>query len=403
MEVDTWSRGVRGPLAQYAAGCAGELHRLGYTQDAARKQLGLLTHLSRWLDGEGLKAQEITEAALKQYVQARRDAGCTTFLSERAPRRLLAYLRQLGVAPMPGAPEGPAEKLLGRYRAYLSEERGLSPRTIAIYEPVARQFLSQRVAAAAGGLDLHGLSGAEVVQFVRRESGRGSVGTAKSMVTAMRSVLRFLHVAGEAPARADVVPAVAGWKAAGLPRALPPEQVERILASCGRATDVGRREYAMLILLAQLGLRAGEVLKLELDDLDWRRGELVIPGKGNRFERLPLPHVVGEALSEYLVHSRPQGESRRVFVKTLAPAGGFRSVGSVAQALHHACRRCGLAPVGTHWLRRSAATQMLRAGASLQDVGQVLRHRDLTTTTLYAKLDHLSLRELARPWPVGAA
>jgi len=401
MEVDTWSRGVRGPLAQYAAGYAGELHRLGYTQDAARKQLYLLAHLSRWLDGEGLKAQEITDAAVKEYVQARRDAGSTRFLTNQTPQRLVAYLRQLGVVPMPAAPEGPVEELLGRYRAYLSEERGSAPKTIVGFDRYARQFLSERV--TAGGLDLHELSGAEVVQFVRRESSRGSVGAAKYRVTALRSVLRFLHVAGEAPARADVVPAVAGWKAAGLPRALPPEQVERILASCDRATHAGRREYAMLILLAQLGLRAGEVLKLELDDLDWRRGELVIQGKGNRFERLPLPHAVGEALSEYLVHSRPQGESRRVFVKTLAPAGGFRSVGSVAQALHHACRRCGLAPVGTHWLRRSAATQMLRAGASLQDVGQVLRHRDLTTTTLYAKLDHLSLRELARPWPVGAA
>jgi len=363
--------------------------------------LGLLAHFSRWLDREGLKAQEITEAALKGYVQARRDAGCTTFLSARAPQRLVAYFRQLGVIPMPAAPEGQVEELLGRYRAYLTEERGLAAKTITCYDHHARLFLSEQ--GTAGGLDLHDLSGADVTKFVGWESSLRSVAGAKCMVTALRSVLRFLYVAGEAPARADVVLAVAGWKAAGLPRALPPEQVDRILASCDRTTDAGRRDYAMFILLAQLGLRAGEVLKLELDDLDWRRGELVIQGKGNRFERLPLPHAVGEAVCEYLVHRRPQGNSRRVFVKTLAPAGGFMTVASVDWALRQACRRAGLAPVGTHWLRRSAGTQMLRAGASLQDVGQVLRHRDLTTTTLYAKLDRLSLRELARPWPVGAA
>jgi len=193
------------------------------------------------------------------------------------------------------------------------------------------------------------------------------------------------------------------WKAAGLPRALPPDQVGRILKTCDRTTNVGRRNYAMLILLAHLGLRAGEVTTLELDDLDWRRGELIIRGKGNRFERLPLPHAVGEAISDYLVHSRPQTDSRRVFLRARAPMADFISVGSITRAMENACRRAGLPAVGTHWLRRSTGTQLLRSGASLQEVSQVLRHRDLHTTSLYAKADRLSLRELARPWPVSAA
>lgn len=400
MEVDTWSRMVTGPLAQYSQGFAGELARLGYTQRGMQKQFDLVAHLSRWLDEQGLRAQEFTGTTLTEYVHGRRDAGYRRFISERAPR-VLTYLRQLGVVPEASAPDGPVEELLGRYQAYLAEERGVTAGTIACYQPCARRFLSERV--TNGGLDLHELSGADVIQFVRRESRRVSVRSAQNMVAALRSVLRFLYVAGEAPARANVVPAVAGWKAAGLPRALPPDQVGRILKTCDRTTNVGRRNYAMLILLAHLGLRAGEVTTLELDDLDWRRGELIIRGKGNRFERLPLPHAVGEAISDYLVHSRPQTDSRRVFLRARAPMANFISVGSITRAMENACRRAGLPAVGTHWLRRSTGTQLLRSGASLQEVSQVLRHRDLHTTSLYAKADRLSLGELARPWPVSAA
>jgi len=401
MEIDTWSRGVKGPLAPYAVGFAGELERLGYTPHSAGKQLRLFAHLSRWLTHAGLKAPDVTATVLKEYLQARRDAGYMSYLSERALQRILAYLREVGVVPGPASPEGPVEELLQRYRAYLTEERGLTAGTIVGYERSARHFLSERV--TAGVLDMHELSGADVLQFVRRESSLRSIGAAKNMMNALRSLLRFLHVAGEAPARSEVVPAVAGWKAAGLPRALPPDQVQHVLASCERTTDSGRRDYAMLILLAQLGLRAGEVTKLELEDLDWLHGELVIRGKGNRLERLPLPHAVGEALSDYIIHGRPQGESRRVFLRTVAPAGGLMTIGTVTRVLRRACRRAGLAPVGTHWLRRSAATQMLWAGGSLLDVSQVLRHRDLATTALYAKIDRTSLCELARPWPTGVA
>ncbi|MDE3075315.1 MAG: tyrosine-type recombinase/integrase [Chloroflexota bacterium] len=361
----------------------------------------MLAQLSRWLDYKTLKAQEITKLALAEYVQARRDAGCTSFVSERALQPLLIYLRQLGVVPEPAAADDPIEELLGRYRAYLNEERGVTAGTIACYATYVHHFLSER--ATASGLDLHELSGADVIQFVRRESRRVSVRSAKNVVTALRSVLRFLYLAGEAPARAAVVPAVAAWKAAGLPRTLPLDQVDRILDSCDRTSDSGRLDYAMLILLAQLGLRAGEVVRLELDDLDWLRGELVIRGKGNRFERLPLPQAVGEALSDYLVHSRPRVDSRRVFLRTRAPAGGFIGIGGVSRAMAKGCRRAGLPAVGTHWLRRSLGTQMLRKGASLQEVGQVLRHRALATTSLYVKLDRRSLADLARPWPMVAA
>jgi len=287
MDIHTWSRTLDGPLAEYAVGFAEELGRLDYTQQSAWKQLYLLAHLSRWLDHQGLRVHDITDVTLRQFLEARRAAGATSYLTKRAPQRLLAHLRQLGVVAQAAPPEeGPVEELLGRYRAYLTGERGLATVTIVGYAHFARQFLSERV--TAGGLDLHELSGADVVQFVRRDSSLRSVIGAKHMVTALRSVLHFLYVAGEAPARAEVVPAVAGWRGAGLPRALPSDQVGRILESCDRTIDAGRRDYAMLILLAQLGLRAGEVTKLELDDLDWLRGELVIRGKADRLERLPL-------------------------------------------------------------------------------------------------------------------
>jgi integrase/recombinase XerD len=268
------------------------------------------------------------------------------------------------------------------------------PGTVRYCTDEARGFLAGR------GDRLAGLDAAEVRGFVADECRRRRTGSAKVLVTALRSLLRVLAAEGlAAPGLHDAVPAVAGWRGGGLPRALPDGQVAALLAACDRDTATGRRDFAVLVLLARLGLRACEVSALELGDIDWRAGTVTVRGKGRRDEQLPLPSDAGEALAGYLRDGRPAGGgSRRVFLLSRAPGGGM-SPGAVKAVVRNACRRAGLPEAGAHRLRHSAATGMLRAGAPLAEIGQVLRHRSLSTTAIYAKVDHGALAQLAMPWP----
>lgn len=395
---------VAGPLQQYAPGFAGELARLGYTSESAYGQLLVMAHLSRWLAGEGLDAAGLTPLVAERFLGARRAAGYTLYLSPKALVPLLGYLRGLGAAPEApdAAPARGAEALLARWQYYLITERGLGPATVRDYAAKARAFVAGQ--ETAGGLDLAGLTAAEVTAFVVAACPGKPKGTAKLTVTALRSLLGFLHVEGMiSEPLAQAVPAVASWRLAGLPRALEPGQVAALLASCSRRTPAGRRDLAMLTLLARLGLRAGEVAALSLDDIDWRAAEITVRGKGRRDERLPLPADAGEAIAAYLADGRPQPfeAARRVFLRVRAPHCGLTS-GGVTQAVFAAGQRAGIGPVYAHRLRHSAATAMLAAGAPLTEIGQVLRHRRLLSTAIYAKADVAALRVLARPWPGGA-
>jgi integrase/recombinase XerD len=312
----------------------------------------------------------------------------------------LTYLREVGVVPVPaaGAAGGPLERLLQEYHRYLAGERGLAPSTVRDYERVAWLFFAER--EQAGGLGHLGT--ADVSEFLARECPRRSIPSAQQLVTGLRALLRYLHVAGviELPLR-WAVPAVADRRGLSLPRGLEPAAVARLLTSCDRHRLTGRRDYTVLLLLARLGLRAGEVAAMRLEDLDWAGGELLVRGKGNRHERLPLPVDVGAALVSYL-RRRPRGECRAVFLCVRAPQGPV-SAGVVSQIVRAACTRAGLERVGAHRLRHTAATGMLRAGSSLPEIAQVLRHRRLDTTAQYARVDRQALRALAQPWPGGAA
>jgi site-specific recombinase XerD len=396
---------VTGPLEEHAAGFAGELSRLGYTSGSACGQMFLMAHVSRWLAGEGLDAGGLTAEVPERFLAVRRAAGYTQLLSPKALVPLLGYLRKAGAAPEAPAPvpAGPADELLGRYQRYLVTERGLGAATAADYAAKTRPFLSGRVAADGAGLAC--LTAADVTAFVVGTCPSMRKGTAKLTVTALRSLLGWLHVAGVIPAPlAWAVPAVANGKLAGLPAPLEPGQVAAMLGSCDTGTAAGRRDLAMLTLLARLGLRAGEVAALALDDIDWRAGEITVTGKGRRSERLPLPADAGEAVAAWLRDGRPGpfDGTRRVFLRVLAPHQGL-TPGGVTQAVFAAAQRAGLGRVYAHRLRHTAATGMLRAGASLPEIGQVLRHRRLLSTAIYAKTDVPALRALARPWPGGAA
>jgi integrase/recombinase XerD len=395
---------VTGPLREFAAGFVAELARLGYTGNSASGQMFVMGHLSRWLAGEGLDAARLTPQVADRFLPARRAAGYTLYLSPKALAPLLGYLRQLGVVPIPvPAPATPAGALLERYRRYLVTERGLVVTTARGYADMVRPFLAGR--ERAGGLGMETLRAAEVTAFVLAGCPGKPKGSAKLLVTALRSLLGFLHVEGLiSEPLGQHVPSVASWRLAGLPQALEPRQVAALLACCDRRTATGRRDFAMLILLARLGLRAGEVAALSLDDIGWRAGEITVRGKGSRSERLPLTADAGEAVAAYLRDGRPEpfGGARQVFLRARAPHHGL-TTGGVSQVVFSAGQRAGIGPVRAHRLRHSAATSMLRAGAPLTEIGQVLRHRRLLSTAIYAKADIQALRPLARPWPAGDA
>jgi len=390
---------VNGPLAGYATGYASALRGRGYTELSTWRHVRLLARLSDWLDGAGLGPMDLTDEEASRFLAAGRRQALTGLRTERALTPLLDHLRGLGVAPGPTVvlPGTPSERLLARYRDFLMRERGLLPASVVRYLGTARLFLLD--AETTDGCGLADLDGALVTRFVVRECRTRSVGSAKLLVSELRALLRFLHLGGEAPALADAVPAVAGWRDTSLPRALDRAQVDALLASPDRTTPIGRRDHALLTLLVRLGLRAGEVAALTLDDIDWRRGELVVRGKGDRHERLPLPVDIGEAVSAYLRDGRPPSTCRHLFLRDRAPFDVGLTASGVKCAVRLACARAGVAPAGAHRLRHTAATELLRAGASLADVGQVLRHRGLATTTIYAKVDRAALRELGRPWP----
>lgn len=392
---------VIGPLEPYATGFRHELTRQGYTAHSASFQLHLMAHASRWLASSGLDAGDWTRARIDEFLEARRAKGYTLWLSTRAMAPLLGYLRDLGVAQalIPVSPASPAEELLERYRCYLIQERGLAASTIAAYSQVARLFLFDR--SPEGELDLERLNAAEVIDFVLAECRPRRVGSAKYIVCGLRALLRFLYADGHIESQlAAAVPSVAGWRLAGLPKALSSRDTALLLASCDRRTTFGRRDFAVLTLLVRLGLRAGEVAALLLIDIDWRAGEMLIRGKGRRQERLPLPIDVGEAVVGWLRRGRPRSDSPKLFTRVRAPHRGITSSG-VSGIVRAAAARASLSNVSAHRLRHTTATEMLRAGAGLSEVGQVLRHASTLTTSLYAKVDRRTLRTLAQPWPGG--
>jgi integrase/recombinase XerD len=392
-----------GPLGLLAEGFEAELRRLGYGPATTSRQLGLLDDLSRWMSDQGIAPDELTSERLADFVEARRRNGRARYVSQRGMATLLGYLRTAGgVVPPPArrVPASPTEVVLERYWRFLVEERGLADAVVAQYETGARMFAGF---AVERGLGLAEVSAAEVSSFVTDHCANPVKFAPPELATILRGFLRFLYVEGVIGLPlSQAVPPVASWSGSRLPKALPPGASARLLRSCDRRTAHGRRDYAILMLLVRLGLRAGEIGALGLDDFDWRAGELVIHGKGRLDERLPLPADVGESVVGYLRRGRPRTDCRALFVRMAAPLVGL-SRASVTYAVYTACDRAGLPRASAHRLRHTLATELLRSGSSLAGVGQVLRHRSISATAIYAKVDHQALAGLARPWPGGAA
>jgi integrase/recombinase XerD len=384
-------------MAVFAGGFRVHVFERGYTPCSAQFHLQLLAHLSRWMQADGLEVDGLVPGVVERFLADRRRQGYASRISPKGLRPLLDYLDGLGVlSAVADVAPTEVDQLLEEFCGYLFEERGLVAGSVGLYARIARRFLGERSEPLAD--DLARLSGAEVNAFVLREARRVRPRTAETVVCALRALLRFLHVQGWiATPLATGVPSVP-QRREDLPRGLPAGQVTLLLESCDRSATVGCRDYAILMLLARLGLRAGEVAGLALDDVDWRASELVVRGKRSRIDRLPLPHDVGEALADYLCRARPRGFGRTVFLRSHAPLGRL-SGDAVSEVVVRACGRAGIAPARAHRLRHTIATEMLRSGAGLAEIGQVLRHQTLEVTAVYAKVDRRALSRLALPWP----
>ena len=380
---------VRGCLAVHVLGYRRALAELGYSERTTRTHMELLAYLSRWLDDGSLGLGELTDDRLAELLGDRRRGGGLGLVTAFGVAPLLGYLRGLGVVPpcSRALPAGPGAVLLERYRSYLVGERGVATHGVVRYERVAELFV--RSVAVGGDVDWAAVSTGDVSRFVVRECSCRGGSSARNLVAALRSLLRFAHLDGwTSVGLVKAVPSVAGWRARSLPRWVGRDDVRRLLGSCDRHRDGGRRDYAMLLLLVRLGLRAGEVAGMRLEDIDWRAGEVLVHGKDRRDERMPLPTDVGQALADYLGAGRPPTVSRSVFLRLLAPRQGLTPTG-VTGVVYNACDRAGLDRIGAHRLRHTAATDMLRAGASLAEVGQVLRQREPKTTAIYANPQEL--------------
>ncbi len=388
-----------GGLGPQVEGYRAWLAQRGYTPSTVRNMLKELGQVGRWITAQELEAAQFDEQRVAAFIAARRAAGYRRVPGPRAMAPLLSYLREVNILAEAPPLVTPLEVLLAQYRTWLVGERGLAPSTVLRYENTARRFLTEQ-AMTDGVFTPTGLSGSDVNVFLLRECARVSAGSAKGRVAELRSVLRFLYLQEITPLRlGTAVPPVGGWRLATLPPpAMSTAAVNLLLDTCERSTPVGLRNFAMMMLVARLGLRSIEIARLELRDVDWRAGELVVRGKARRHDRLPLPAEVGEALVAYLSSGRNPADAGHLFLTCRAPRGPIRA-DLVGDVVERACLRAGLPRVGPHRLRHALAGELLRQGSGLVAISQVLRHRDLATTALYAKVDLAALRQVAQPWP----
>jgi site-specific recombinase XerD len=391
-----------GSLAGQMDGFAAWLWERGYSQATAYPYLRVIADFSRFLERKDFGAGEVDESRAKEFLRHRRRRRLHRG-DWAALRLLMKHMRETGVISLP-SPAIVVDEFVSLERAfatYLLREKGLSPATEKNYAREIDAFLRHRF--RRGPVTPSKLRTQDLYRFVSWRAQHVAPRRVKLTVTALRAFCRFLRSRGDIESDlASSVLTVSNWRLSTLPKSIPQEQVKQILAQCDRCTAVGRRNYAILLLLARLGLRASEVVALTLDDVDWDAGEFLVRGKGSRLERLPMPHDVGKALAAYLRCDRPRGcTTRRFFVRAKAPVVGFASAAAISTIVADAITRTGLDPPsrGAHLLRYSLATAMLRRGGSLAEIGELLRHRHPDTTALYAKVDLEALRSVAPAWP----
>jgi len=399
-------RPPEGPLAGLICPFADWIANQGYQPDSLRQRVRIAADFSRWLSSRALQASVLQNQHCDQYLRYRRRRRKVLRGDAIALEQFRDFLRHQGVIALERIASDSltaVDRCAQEFEQYLREERLLAPPTIVNYVAFAGEFLKDRF--GTGPVDLSQLCAGDVISFVRRRAPRLHVKRAKLLTTALRSFLRYGCYLGQVRADLiDAVPIVANWSMPLIPRAISTDQVRQVLSHVDRRTVVGRRDYAILLLLARLGLRAGEIVSLELDDIDWNAGSLSVRGKGGRRTQLPMPKDVGDAIVAYLQYGRPSTPCRRVFLRAKAPVRGFLGPSAVSTVVRHALVRAAVqTPTrGAHQFRHGLASEMLRHRASFAEIGELLGHRSPETTKIYAKVDLEVLRTLALPWPGGA-
>ena len=393
-----------GPLGAHIELFSVRLLREGHCQQSAWRNIRVIDDFGRWLSRKGIAINLIDEELVERYMQFRSRYRCPFLSDHPALNRFLAVLREVNViAPQRPVPLTAHEQIVEGFRRYLLQECGFGRRTIITHLPTLRRFLTECCPSGAGSFSK--LVAVDITAFVIRHATKQSSRSTQSACWTLRSFLRYLRYKDWIQVDlASTVPSVRTWRFTSLPKYLSPTQVKKVLKAVNRSTPLGRRDYAVLLLLARLGLRASEVATLCLDDINWQSGQLTIRGKGRQRAQMPLPSEVGAAIADYLRQSRPHSDSRRVFLREWAPHIGFSSAANVTAIACVALTRAGVdAPhKGAHVFRHTLATQLLRAGASLTQIGQLLRHRSHDSTRIYAKVNITALRSLAARWPGGA-
>ncbi|WP_081723660.1 tyrosine-type recombinase/integrase [Paraburkholderia mimosarum] len=400
----TLRRTPEGPLAPYISMVSDAMRRDGFRPYTIRYETRVVADFSRWMKRRRVDLLDLTPECIDGYLRYRRLRRRPAKCDAAALRRACRVLTDAGLISERAEDEhlNPARLYASEYSRYLRDERGLSNATLLNYMPFAYRFLDQTFGNNPVCFDHTCVP--DVVCFVQDEAKRLSVQHAKIMTTALRSLLRYAHYHGDTSADwSSKVPVVAGWSMSSIPRGVPPHVVQSVLSHCDQDTDTGRRDYAILLLLARLGLRAREIVSLTLDDIEWASGYLTVHGKGNEESQMPVPRDVGHAIAEYLQRSRPASNSRQIFLRARAPNSPFRSSAAIDCVVSRALERAEIETSrrGAHQFRHGLATELLRRGASLSEIGEVLRHRHMDSTRIYAKVDLISLRELALPWPRG--
>lgn len=398
-------RTPEGPLVGLLPGFANFLAIKGYAHSTIHRWIRLVADLSKWLKQEAILLPTMSVELLTRYLDQSPRRHAPDLGNRSALRNLMEYLRAEEVVPAERQePRHPTdiESNIDSYEQYLRQTRGLSARTIVNYVHFIGDFL--RHLFEDKHISLSKLSASDVIAYVQYKAPTMSSQNAGNMNITLRSFLRYLHYHEDGmPDLSVVVPAVATRRMTFLPRAIPTDQVEKLLCSVDRSSDRGRRDYAILLLLARFGLRAGEVAHLELDDIDWRHGVLQVRAKGGKRNAFPLSREIGEAIATYLSHARARSDSTRVFLRVRAPIRGFKSAAAVCAIVLRSIQQAGVAApsLGSHQFRHALATDMLRGGASLAEIGDVLGHKHPDTTRIYSRVDLDSLRDLALPWPGG--
>lgn len=394
--------GIHGRLIElYAA----RLVEVGLASPGTWRSLNVVGSLLAWMASHRSKLSNLDERMVERYL---RHHGATQpiHLDDRAAlKRWLSTLRTAGaIAPAPAPTMTPQEQIFAEFGDYLRSERGLTAKTIAHHLPAIRRFLFE--VCPAGASDLGKIKQDDVIRYVECHAQDWSPKSAKLMCWSLRAFLRYLHHTGLNPhALADCVPSIRQWSLVGLPTYLSAAQVQKVLDGCDRASATGRRDFAILMMLSKLGLRANEIATLTLDDIDWRAGDMLVRAKGRQRARMPIASDVGAAIVAYLQDGRPKSSCRQLFLRSLAPHTGFASASAITMIAKTALERAGIqgyAHQGAHIFRHSLATELLRSSATLSEIGHLLRHQSHDTTRIYAKVDIEALRTLSLPWPGGA-